>query len=97
MSPENRRKLLAIVNDWWVNGSIPEQELIARVVLIYKKGDSSDCNNYRPISLLNTMYKILAAALKHRIALGLDKHLQKTQFGFRSGTGTTGALHCIRK
>ena len=35
---------------------VPENLMLARVVLIYKKGDTNDCANYRLIFLLNTMY-----------------------------------------
>ena len=38
---------------------MPEEALAARVALIYKRGDTHLCGNYRPISLLNTMCSIL--------------------------------------
>ncbi len=69
----------------------------ARVVLIYKKGDTSKYENYRPISLLNTLYKLFAAILQRRIAAKLDKHLQKTQFGFRRNKGTADAVYLVRR
>ena len=53
-----------------------EEMLKARVVLIFKKGDTNKFENYRPISLLNTLYKILAVIIQRRIAQTLDKHLQ---------------------
>ena len=33
--------IVQILNDWWNKGSIPEEVLQARVVLIFKKGDTS--------------------------------------------------------
>ena len=74
---DNLRKALEILNIWWRNEHIPRDALQARVVLIFKKGNTNDLGNYRPISLLNSLYKIFAAILQERIARRLDKHLQK--------------------
>ena len=97
LSEENLEELRELLNHWWVEEEIPEETLRARVVLIYKKGDTSLYENYRPISLLNTTYKVFAAILKMRLAEGLDQWLQKTQYGFRQGKGTSNAIHLIRR
>ena len=53
--------------------NIETEEFKARVVLIYKKGDTNKFENYRPISLRNTLYKVFATILQKRIAEKLDK------------------------
>ena len=53
--------------------------------------------NYRPIALLNSLYKLFAATLKDRIAAKLEHHLYFTQFGFRKRRGTMDATHIIRR
>ena len=78
MNDRNLAQIVYIIGKWWEGEDIPEEELRARVVLIYKKGDTNKFENYRPISLLNTMYKIIAAILQRRISNVLDRHLQKT-------------------
>ena len=97
MNEENLDKILALLNTWWREENIEEEDLKARVVLIFKKGDSNKFENYRPISLLNTLYKIFAAILQRRISSTLDRHLQKTQYGFRKDRSTADAIHLIRR
>jgi hypothetical protein len=67
------------------------------LALIYKKGNTDQLKNYRPISLLNATYKIFTAILQKRLAAQLDKHLQKTQYGFRKDKSTADAIHCVRR
>ena len=42
------------------NKKIPKDIMLARVVSLYKKGDPEKQENYRPISLLSSFYKIFA-------------------------------------
>jgi len=39
---------------------LPEEWKEFIIVPIYKKGDKTDCSNFRGISLLPTMYRILS-------------------------------------
>jgi len=47
----------------WNKKELPEEWKESIIVPIYKKGDKTDCNNYRGISLLPTTYKILSNIL----------------------------------
>ena len=89
--------VMGTLNDWWARRHIPEEALKARVVFLYKKGDSSNLNNYRPISLLNSIYKIFAAFIQRRLSYMLARHLQRTQYGFRQRKSTAQAIHLVRR
>ena len=52
------------------------------VVLIHKKGNTSDNKNYRPISLLPIMYKVFSNILLQRMIHTLDFHQPREQAGF---------------
>ena len=97
MADDSLQLLLDTLNKWWREEDIPEEELKARVVLIYKKGNTANQDNYRPISLLNSTYKIFAAILQRRIAEAIDDELQPTQYGFRKNKSTADAIHCVRR
>ena len=97
LSEENLQHVLDTVTSWWTNEDISEEELTARVVLIYKKGDTNKFDNYTPISLLSTLYKLFASILHRRISATLDKHPQTTQYGFREDKSTADAIHLIRR
>lgn len=49
------------------------------ISLIYKKGDRRNLKNYRPISLLNVDYKILARVLSNRLKKVLPKIISSSQ------------------
>ena len=50
--------------------------------ILYKKGDKCNLNNYRPISLLNTDYKILTFCLANRLQTVLPKIIKLDQTGY---------------
>ncbi len=52
--------------------------------LIPKKGDPSKLTNWRPISLLSCMYKVLSRALNNRLMLAKDYIFSRAQKGFTS-------------
>ena len=51
----------------WNEEELPEEWKESIVVPTHKKGDKTDCNNYRGISLLPTTYKILSNILLSRL------------------------------
>jgi hypothetical protein len=49
---------------------------------IYKKGNSTDCQDYRGISLLNTSYKVLSNVILNRIKPYVNEIIGDYQAGF---------------
>jgi len=70
---------------------------LAEVVTLYKKGNVEDPGNYRPISLLQTLYKIYAALIQRRLAEKMEERIHKMQFGFRADHSTNEPLFITRR
>ena len=69
---------------------LPESMYLATVVLIPKPDKNlTDCASYRPISLLNTDYKILAKILAHRLNNVILNIIHPDQTGFMPGKSTS--------
>ena len=98
LDDENLQNILDMYNYAWDSGTIPQSWAEAIVVSIYKgKGADTDPVNYRPISLLNTIYKIYAAMLQQRLSDQIEPRLRDTQFGFRPKKGTKHPLFILRR
>ena len=89
--------LLALFRQCWDAKGSPEQWSMAQVVGIFKKGAADDPANYRPISLLQTCYKLYARVIANRLSAGLDEHVRELQFGFRRGRSTSEAIYLVRR
>jgi hypothetical protein len=74
------------------NKELPHQWKESVVVPIHKKGDKSDCTNYRGISLLATSYKILSNILLTRLTTYADDIIVDHQCGFRHNRSTTDQI-----
>jgi hypothetical protein len=61
------------------------------VVPVYKKGDKTDCSNYRGTSLLSTTYKILSNILLSTLTPYAEDIIGDHQCGL------TDHIYCIRQ
>jgi hypothetical protein len=76
---------------------LPHQWKESIVVPIHKKGDKTDCCNYRGISLLSTSYKILSNILLFRLIPYADEIIGDYQCGFRHNRSRTDQIFYIRQ
>jgi len=76
---------------------LPKEWKESIVVPIHKKGDKTDCNNYRCISLLPTTYKILSNILLSRLIPYAKEIIGDHQCGFRRNRSTIDHISCIRQ
>ena len=70
---------------------------IAKILPLYKNGDKTKPDNYRPISLLSCITKLLEKLIFKRISNFAAKNnlIDKHQFGFRSNHSCTHAILSI--
>ncbi len=82
--------LTLIINQMLYTGIFPEKLKIAKIIPIYKKGDSSILSNYRPISLLPTISKIFERVIYNQLYRYFNHNnlLSEEQYGFRAEHST---------
>ena len=82
--------LTIIINQSLETGIFPDSLKIAKVVPLFKKDDPTTVNNYRPISLLNSISKIFEKVIHEQLNSYLLKNylLYGSQYGFRSNHST---------
>ena len=78
-------------------GKKTEELYSARVATIYKKGDRDKACNYRPISLLGSIYRLYMILMRTRIQAEVEKEVSITQYRFRPAKITAHALFVIRR
>jgi Reverse transcriptase (RNA-dependent DNA polymerase) len=76
------------------SGEFPSNLKTSRTVPIFKSGSPTLCDNYRPISLLSSISKVLEKAIACRLVnhLKYNKLLNENQFGFQEGFSTVHHL-----
>lgn len=85
------------INKCFVEGDFPNEFKCAKIIPIFKKGDSLSINNYRPISILPDFSKIVEQCIYERIHNFTSKYnlIDKRQFGFQRKSGTLSAAMCL--
>lgn len=74
--------------------TVPEEMKFAKVKPLFKKGSRLDASNYRPVSILPIISKILERAVYKQVVGCLDKNnlLYENQSGFRKAYSTDTCL-----
>ena len=62
------------------------------IVPIHKKGDRTECGNYKAISLISVPGKVYTKVLQQRMKGDIEDAMNEEQAGFRKGRGTMDTL-----
>ena len=82
----------------WKEGTVHQEMRYANIVTLYKnKGDRSDCNDYRGISLLSVVGKVFARVTLTKLQILPERTLPESQCGFRTGRSTIDMIFSVRQ
>ena len=92
--PQIATQLAHIFNRSFITGIVPSNLKIAKVIHIYKNENPELFANYRPISILPSILKILERLMYNRLHNFLDHNniIYKKQYGFREHYSTYMAI-----
>ena len=82
--------LSLIINKCILNGTVPDEMKVSKIKPLFKKGDVTLLNNYRPISLLPCVSKIFERVLFNQLYEYFERNdlLTQHQYGFRKNHST---------
>lgn len=86
-----------LVNLCFRDGIFPSSLKQSVVTPVHKGGNSDDVNNYRPISVLPALSKVLEKLINVRLINYFNKFkiISSNQFGFRQGVSTEDAVTAL--
>ena len=94
------KPLTLITNQIMKTGIFPNKLKLAKVISIYKKDDPTQVTNYRPISLLPVLSKVIEKTIAKQLSGYFEdnKLFNQNQYGFRPGHSTEhAALELVDK
>ena len=97
MGEPGTKMLLNIYTRTWMEEIIPHDWKIALIVPVHKKGDKSDCRNYRGITLLSTAMKIYETIIDKKLRAITENTLEEAQSGFRRGRSAQDHIFTIKQ
>ena len=91
-----KTELTNVIQTILENNTLAPSQCKAILTLLYKKGEREDIGNWRPISLLNTDYKIITKVLAERVKIVLPKIIHPDQKGFINGRNISDANRLLQ-
>ncbi|VDP83809.1 unnamed protein product, partial [Schistosoma mattheei] len=90
------RILLILFNKIWDEEQVPTDWKERLLIKMPKKGDLSNCDNYRGITLLSIPRKVFNRVLLDRMNHCVDAQLRDQQAGFRKDRSCTDQIATLR-
>ena len=88
--------LKKLFSEIWVTGIVPTKWKNGVIIRFPKKGDLSDCSNWRGITLSPVALKFFSRILLNRLEPVIDNVLRDEQAGFRKGRGCSDQIFIVR-
>lgn len=79
------RDFVEVITEIEQTGQLASMQNLGVITLLYKAGDRNELSNWRPITVLNTDYKIIEKVLSNRIKPILNRVIQNDQKAYRKG------------
>ena len=74
---------------------VPAEWKLANIVPLHKKGQKDHVENYRPISLLSIISKVLERCVLNHVSYHIQSNINSAQYGFVNGKSSTAQLLSI--
>ena len=86
--------LASIANNCFKTGIFPESWKTGKICVVHKKGSKHELKNYRPVTLLCSLSKVVEKAVFKQLYNYFDENqlFDERQYGFRSGLSTNLAI-----
>ena len=85
-----------LTQDIYEKGDVPDDYCKSIIVTIPKKSGSNSCEQFRTLTLLTHVSKILTKIINRRIEGKVEQYLKNDQYGFRRQKGTREAILGLR-
>ena len=89
--------LLKICQIAYKDKIIPNDWNISVIIPIHKSGPTTQCENYRGISLLSVPSKVYARIIETRLREKVENKIEQYQSGFRSGRSVQDHIYALRQ
>ena len=95
--PYFMEQVVSLVQQVWIEEKMPETWRKSVITLIYKKGKNNEPKNFRPVTLIHCVSKIITKIIRTRADERYHAVVSDCQFGFKNGVGTIDAIYCFRQ